>query len=352
MTGRSRTKPISACGSLVDFLLQVRLFPFDYRASGRFNSASTLSSAFWLRWLYEMMVEPGFRRAAAIFLLSPAGQRRQHNVLQAGLLPQPASDFVAVHPRHPDVEEYDIGRIALRHLQRRRAAVGYPDLVALQLEQHGEAIGGVLIVIHDQQPMARRRRRPLRLLSRPLVMTSFNRMHRDRQPHDEFAPLPSPSLRASTVPSCISTRFFTRVRPMPSPPCAFVEAWSTCTNNSKMWGSMSGAMPMPLSRTRSTASSPSRSAVSQMRPFASVYLAALVRRLPTTWASRTGSASRSRDSFGSRTLKSWPCASTSGCTVSTARATTVASSMRSLRSSILPRMTRDTSSRSSTSRTR
>ena len=93
---------------------------------------------------------------------------------------------------------------------------------------------------------------------------------------------------------------------MPSPPWAFVEAWSTCTNNSKMRGSMSGAIPMPLSRTRSTAMSPSRSAVSQMRPPGSVYLAAFVSRLPTTWASRTGSASSSSDSDGRRTLNSMP----------------------------------------------
>ena len=45
------------------------------------------------------------------------------------------------------------------------------------------------------------------------------RLRRERQPHDELAALPSPSLWASTVPPCISTRFFTSVRPMPSPPC-------------------------------------------------------------------------------------------------------------------------------------
>ena len=48
----------------------------------------------------------------------------------------------------------------------------------------------------------------------------------------------------------------------------------------------SGGMPMPLSRTRITASSPSRSADSQMRPPLSVNLAALFSRLPITWASR------------------------------------------------------------------
>ena len=166
-------------------------------------------------------------------------------------------------------------------------------------------------------------------------------------------PLPSPSLWASTVPPCISTRFFTSVRPMPSPPCDRVAAWSTCTNRSKTAGQHVGGdpdagVPHPQAPPRRRPVP----AVSQMRPPGSVYLAALVSRLPTTWASRTGSASRGSDSAGRRHVKSWPWASMSGWTVSTARATTAASSTRSLRSSILPRMIRETSSRSSTSRTR
>ena len=53
----------------------------------------------------------------------------------------------------------------------------------------------------------------------------------------------------------------------------------------------SGAMPMPVSRTRTTASSPPGSASSSIRPPGSVYLAALFSRLTTTCSSRTGSAS-------------------------------------------------------------
>ena len=56
-----------------------------------------------------MVVEPGFRRAAAVLLLPPAGQRRQHD-FQAGLLPHSAGDLVAVHPRHPDVQEHHVRR--------------------------------------------------------------------------------------------------------------------------------------------------------------------------------------------------------------------------------------------------
>ena len=49
-------------------------------------------------------------------------------------------------------------------------------------------------------------------------------------------------------------------------------------------------MPTPLSRTRITASSPSRLTVIRMSPPVSVYFAALLSRLTTTCSSRAGSA--------------------------------------------------------------
>ena len=77
-------------------------------------------------------------------------------LLQARLLPHPACDFVAVHARHPDVEEDHVRAVRRCQLQRRRAVVGDPDLVALQPQQHGEAHGGVLVVVHHQQSVAGR----------------------------------------------------------------------------------------------------------------------------------------------------------------------------------------------------
>ena len=67
-------------------------------------------------------------------------------------------------------------------------------------------------------------------------------------------PFPGPSLRADTEPPWRSTRLRTIVRPMPSPPCDRSSACRSCTNRSKMRGSTSGAMPMPVSRTDSTTS--------------------------------------------------------------------------------------------------
>ena len=79
---------------------------------------------------------------------------------------------------------------------------------------------------------------------------------------------------------------------MPSPPCERSSDRSTCVNISKMLSSLSGGMPMPVSSTVTTASSPSRSAVTLILPPGVVYLQLLLSRLPNTWARRTGSACR------------------------------------------------------------
>ena len=165
-------------------------------------------------------------------------------------------------------------------------------------------------------------------------------------------PWPSPALRASTWPPCIPTRLRTTVSPMPSPPRARSSDASPCAKRSKTKGRKSAAMPIPVSRTRIATPSPSRSAVSQMEPPRGVYLAALLSRLPTTCASRAGSASRRTGSPGSETVKAWPRASMLARTISTACSTTVDSRTSSLRSVIFPCVMRDTSSRSSTSRAR
>src|SRR5215467_4437202 len=62
-------------------------------------------------------------------------------------------------------------------------------------------------------------------------------------------PMPGPSLRASTLPPCISTNRLTMDSPMPSPLCVFSSDRPTWVNISNTLGSMSGGMPMPVSLT-------------------------------------------------------------------------------------------------------
>ena len=111
-------------------------------------------------------------------------------------------------------------------------------------------------------------------------------------------PFPSPSLAAVIWPPCISTNFLTIVRPMPKPPSARAEEWSTWLKRSNVSGSFSGGMRIPESLTRMTTSVPSFSDEGRMVPPSSLYLAALFSRLTTTCSRRVKSAStrnRKRD---------------------------------------------------------
>ena len=87
-----------------------------------------------------------------------------------------------------------------------------------------------------------------------------------------------------------------------------------------------------------------------MRPPSGVYFAALLRRLLNTWAMRMGSACMGKGSWGRSTDNSCRPASINGRLVSMATEITVLRSVGSFLSSILPRLTRETSRRSSMSR--
>ena len=108
-------------------------------------------------------------------------------------------------------------------------------------------------------------------------------------------------------------------------------------------------MPIPVSETRTTAVPASSADASVIRPPGGVYLAALLSRLATTCVSRVMSPSTTIPGTGPGSMtSSWRPASISGRLVSTALRNTVASSIRSRRSSSLPCEMRLTSSRSST----
>ena len=83
------------------------------------------------------------------------------------------------------------------------------------------------------------------------------------------------------------------------------------------------------------------------RPPGSVYLAALLRRLVRICSKRVASASTRRSPGGTETTKSCPRSSSRGRTASTVRFRIAVTFRASLRSSIFPRLMRDTSSRSS-----
>ena len=163
-------------------------------------------------------------------------------------------------------------------------------------------------------------------------------------------PWPRPALAACTQPPCSSIMLRTRASPIPSPSAKRLVEPFTWVNRSKILGSMAGSIPMPVSRTRRTAWSPIASTVSSMRPPSSEYLALLFSRFDTTWASRPGSPSTSTACRGSETFRTCFRASIRGRLTSMASATTRFRSIGFIWRLILPWPTRDTSSKSSTSR--
>ncbi len=83
-------------------------------------------------------VEAGVGGAQPVLLLAPAGDRDEAQG-RSVLGTQPARDLVAVHLRHADVEQRDLGPQAGRHLQRLGAVVRDPRVVAAlaQALMHG-----------------------------------------------------------------------------------------------------------------------------------------------------------------------------------------------------------------------
>src|SRR3954471_21026210 len=165
-------------------------------------------------------------------------------------------------------------------------------------------------------------------------------------------PCPGPSLRASTPPPCISTRLRTSGSPSPRPPSERWRELSTWANGSKIVCSIPGERPTPVSRTRKTASISSMSTETQRRPPRGVYLMAFWSRLQTTCSSRTGSPITRAVRVSTARSRSLPRASDLMPSSTRQRSTTSRRSTGRRCRLILPRVTRETSSRSSTMRTR
>ena len=129
----------------------------------------------------------------------------------------------------------------------------------VQPQQHGQAVGGVRVVVDDQDAAARGGAAASAPPAPVGGLARRARPGRGGRRTTNSLPRPGPSLRASTVPPCISTRLFTSVRPMPSPPCERSPARGRPGRTGRRRGAACpAAMPMPVSRTRSTASPPSR----------------------------------------------------------------------------------------------
>ncbi len=104
-----------------------------------------------------MIVEPSADGAQAVLLLAPPCQRDERDISELGLPPNVPGQVVPVHARHADVQKYDDGSEILELLQRRLRIVDDAHLGTELLEQDAEAVGGVAIVVDDQDGTRRER---------------------------------------------------------------------------------------------------------------------------------------------------------------------------------------------------
>ena len=126
----------------------------------------------------------------------------------------------------PRVEQDHLRGKRLRRFQGLQAVVRRSHIVPGQTQLQRQRLGGVAVVVGDQDPARTYLRRPLRITGRQCDDRGLHADH--RQPDASSVPLPSPSLLAVTTPPCISTRRRTSVEPDAQPPCARSERLSTC----------------------------------------------------------------------------------------------------------------------------
>ena len=91
--------------------------------------------------------------ALLVLLLSPACQCDQCDLPAPRLLANGPAGIQAVHARHADIHDDQIGSELLGDSYRIHSVVGGFGLVPHDLQQHREREGGVVIVVHHENAM-------------------------------------------------------------------------------------------------------------------------------------------------------------------------------------------------------
>ena len=229
-----------------------------------------------------MMIEAGALGAADVLFLSPSSQRDEPHAL-ASPRPDAARDFIAVHERHPDVEQNDFG------IELVDRSPTLPDRCAPYAPSHAASSeAGRACHRHrdcHRRPVSRQSGNDPRHSARPrhgLPIEDERQAHFERRCR-------AAALRFARrrEPPCMRHRLRTSVNPMPRPPCVAAVERSTCVNMSNTARDASGGMPIPSSRTLTTASPSSRRYVdARYDRRRSVYFAALLSRFANTCVRR------------------------------------------------------------------
>src|SRR5436189_6419205 len=105
--------------------------------------------------LGHVVVKAGVPREAPMPILSVAGERYEDRVPEPDLFTEAPSDLKTIHLRHADVEQDNLGTVGGGDLERRPSVVRRRDIVTEVAHELRERLGGVAIVINDQDPARR-----------------------------------------------------------------------------------------------------------------------------------------------------------------------------------------------------
>src|SRR5215217_4000749 len=98
----------------------------------------------------EVLLEPGSPRPHAIGLLAVARESHEPDLLEPRNLTQAFRQLVAVHDRQANVDEGDVGNERLGETQGCGRIVCHLRLEPLVLEGARQHLGGILVVIDDE----------------------------------------------------------------------------------------------------------------------------------------------------------------------------------------------------------
>ena len=98
---------------------------------------------------FFMVIEARQFGLAFVFLLAPARDGDEGHVLAPRLLANLASDFVAVHFRHANVQQHNFREEVARDVEGRGAVVGRLRMMAEAAQKGGERKRAVDVVVDD-----------------------------------------------------------------------------------------------------------------------------------------------------------------------------------------------------------
>src|SRR5258706_9039247 len=98
----------------------------------------------------QMQIEPCLFRLFPVFFFAPPGNRDDSEWWIFLDQAQATRDFVAINARHADIEQDDVGLEIYGPEERRRSLIGDACIVSERFKQQIQGIGGIDVVVDNQ----------------------------------------------------------------------------------------------------------------------------------------------------------------------------------------------------------